>query len=168
MLKRISLLAAIAFFAVACNQSAEKGTSASTETAESSKQESFGAKITEENAVPVDSVVSMLMNSSQDIASVKATGKIDAVCEKKGCWMSLITNSGEKIRVTFKDYGFFVPTSGCDGKTAIVDGKASKKLISVQMLKEYAKDDGKSKVEIDSIKSPSYEYSFEATGVIIK
>ena len=49
MLKRISLLAAIAFFAVACNQSAEKGDSTSTETSESSKQESFGAKITEEN-----------------------------------------------------------------------------------------------------------------------
>jgi len=36
------------------------------------------------------------------------------------------------------------------------------------MLKEYAKDDGKSKEEIDSINKPKIEYSFEATGVIIK
>ena len=37
MLKRISLFAALAIFAVACNQSAEKDASASTETSESSK-----------------------------------------------------------------------------------------------------------------------------------
>jgi PBP1b-binding outer membrane lipoprotein LpoB len=166
MFKRISVFAVVALFAVSCNQSSDKTTSENAK--DSTKVEYFGAKITEENALPGDSVVSILKNSTEDVPSIKATGKIDAVCEKKGCWMSLITNSGEKIRVTFKDYGFFVPTSGCDGKTAIVDGKASKKLISVQMLKEYAKDDGKSKVEIDSIKSPSYEYSFEATGVIIK
>jgi hypothetical protein len=167
MLKRISLLAAIAFFAVACNQSAEKGDSASTETAESSKQESFGAKITEENAVPVDSVVSMLMNSSQDIASVKATGKIEAVCKNKGCWMTIANGVGEPMRITFKDYGFFVPMD-CDGKTAVFEGRAYHDTVSVAMLKEYAKDDGKSKEEIEKITEPEISLGFEATGVLIK
>lgn len=38
-------------------------------------------------------------------------GKIDKVCSKKGCWMELTTpDSKAGIRVTFKDYGFFVPT----------------------------------------------------------
>jgi hypothetical protein len=167
MLKRISLLAAIAFFAVACNQSAEKGDSTSTETSESSKQESFGAKITEENAVPVDSVVSMLMNSSQDIASVKATGKIEAVCKNKGCWMTIANGVGEPMRITFKDYGFFVPMD-CDGKTAVFEGRAYHDTVSVAMLKEYAKDDGKSKEEIEKITEPEISLGFEATGVLIK
>ena len=167
MLKRISLLAAIAFFAVACNQSAEKGDSTSTETSESSKQESFGAKITEENAVPVDSVVSMLMNSSQDIASVKATGKIEAVCKNKGCWMTIANGVGEPMRITFKDYGFFVPMD-CDGKTAVFEGRAYHDTVSVAMLKEYAKDDGKSKAEIEKITEPEISLGFEATGVLIK
>jgi hypothetical protein len=167
MLKRISLLVAIAFFAVACNQSAEKGDSTSTETSESSKQESFGAKISEENAVPVDSVVSMLMNSSQDIASVKATGKIEAVCKNKGCWMTIANGVGEPMRITFKDYGFFVPMD-CDGKTAVFEGRAYHDTVSVAMLKEYAKDDGKSKEEIEKITEPEISLGFEATGVLIK
>ena len=167
MLKRISLFAALAIFAVACNQSAEKDASASTETSESSKAEFFGAKITEENAVPVDSVVSMLKNSNQDIASVKVTGAIDAVCKNKGCWMTIANGVGEPLRITFKDYGFFVPKD-CAGKTAVFEGRAYHDTVTVAMLKEYAKDDGKSKEEIEKITAPEIDYSFEATGVIIK
>ncbi len=38
-------------------------------------------------------------------------GKIGKVCSKKGCWMELTTSDSKAgIRVTFKDYGFFVPT----------------------------------------------------------
>jgi hypothetical protein len=167
MLKRISLFAALAIFAVACNQSTDKDASASTETAEPSKQESFGAKITEENVVSVDSVVSMLKNSPQDIASIKATGKIHSVCKNKGCWMSIENSVGEPIRITFKDYGFFVPMD-CDGKTAVFEGRAYHDTVSVAMLKEYAKDDGKSKAEIEKITEPKISLGFEATGVIIK
>ena len=167
MLKRISLFAAIAIFAVACNQSAEKDASASTETSESSKAAFFGAKITEENAVPVDSVVSMLKNSNQDIASVKVTGEIDAVCKNKGCWMTIANGVGEPLRITFKDYGFFVPKD-CAGKTAVFEGRAYHDTVTVAMLKEYAKDDGKSKEEIEKITEPEISLGFEATGVIIK
>jgi hypothetical protein len=37
-------------------------------------------------------------------------GTVDAVCQKKGCWMEVIPEPDEPgVRVTFKDYGFFVP-----------------------------------------------------------
>jgi hypothetical protein len=156
MLKRLSLFTAIALFAVACNQTSTKN-----------GPESFGSKITEDNIVSVDSVVSSLKNSSQDIASIKATGKIEAVCKNKGCWMTIANRVGKPMRITFKDYGFFVPKD-CAGKTAVFEGRAYHDTTTVEMLKEYAKDDGKSKEEIEKIIAPEINYSFEATGVIIK
>jgi hypothetical protein len=37
-------------------------------------------------------------------------GTVDAVCQKKGCWMEVKPAPDESgVRVTFKDYGFFVP-----------------------------------------------------------
>ena len=165
MFKSISIFAVAALFAVSCNQSSNKATSENAN--DSTKVEYFGAKITEENALPVDSVVSMLKKSSEDIASVKATGKIDAVCKNKGCWMTIANSVGEPMRITFKDYGFFVPKD-CNGKTAIFEGKAYHDTTTVEMLREYAKEDGKSKEEIAKITEPEINLSFEATGVIIK
>jgi hypothetical protein len=76
-------------------------------------------------------------------------------------------NNGETIRVTFKDYGFFMPLDAA-GKTVIADGIASIEETSVADLKEYAKDAGKSQEEIDAITEPERELVFEASGVIIK
>jgi hypothetical protein len=37
-------------------------------------------------------------------------GVIAASCSEKGCWMQLVPSDGEgMVRVTFKDYGFFIP-----------------------------------------------------------
>lgn len=42
---------------------------------------------------------------------VVVDGVIEAVCEMKGCWMELAPEAGKAgMHVTFKDYGFFVPT----------------------------------------------------------
>jgi hypothetical protein len=39
-------------------------------------------------------------------------GSIAEVCQKKGCWMKVVSDSSDiGTRVTFKDYGFFVPTN---------------------------------------------------------
>ena len=127
----------------------------------------FGKKITEKNTITVDQLMVKMKNGSSNTSSIKVKGKINSVCKNKGCWMTLISSSGEELRVTFKDYSFFVPKN-CDGKTAIIEGIASQEELSVAMQKEYAKDDGKSKSEIDSINKPKVEYSFEAIGVIIK
>lgn len=166
MFKRISIFAVVALFAVSCNHSPKAIIIVDGEKTKP-KPEYFGAKITEENSLPVDSVVSMLKNSSEDIASIKATGKIEAVCKNKGCWLTIANSVGEPMRITFKDYGFFVPMD-CNGKTAIFEGKAYHDTTSVEMLREYAKDDGKSKAEIEKITEPEINLSFEATGVIIK
>jgi hypothetical protein len=37
-------------------------------------------------------------------------GTVNEVCQKKGCWMEVMPDGMKSgVRVTFKDYGFFVP-----------------------------------------------------------
>ena len=100
--------------------------------------------------------------------TIQLTGEIESTCAMKGCWMKVQLTDGETVRVTFKDYGFFVPTSGAEGKKAIVKGQLSKKEISVETLRHYAEDAGKSEEEVAKITSPKMEYSFVADGVIIE
>jgi hypothetical protein len=69
--------------------------------------------------------------------------------------------------VTFKDYGFFVPLES-GGKTALMKGIAYYDTISVEMLKHYAEDAGKSEEEIALITEPELAISFEASGVKLK
>ena len=72
-----------------------------------------------------------------------------------------------KVFVRFKDYGFFVPKTGADGKSAIVNGYLSIDTLSVKQLKHYAEDAGKNEKEILKIKEPEITLSFMADGVII-
>ena len=71
------------------------------------------------------------------------------------------------MRVTFKDYAFFVPKDA-SGKTVIMDGYAYKNVTTVAELRHYAEDAGKPKEEIEKITEPESELVFEAHGVIIK
>jgi hypothetical protein len=83
----------------------------------------FGAAITSQRtALPIASV----LEQPDDRAgrTVIVEGKVRSACTRKGCWMEL-ARSGEKgtpgCRVTFKDYGFFVPTNSA-GAEARVEG----------------------------------------------
>ncbi len=125
----------------------------------------FGEKITEDGATPSDSLKTMMGDKTE--LNCKLSGKVDAVCQKKGCWMELKNNDGTSLRVTFKDYAFFMPKDGA-GLTAIVDGIAKVEVTSVADLKEYAKDDNKSSEDIAKITEPLKELVFEAKGVILK
>lgn len=102
-----------------------------------------------------------------DSITVKFVTKINSVCKKKGCWMKLDLGNGESSFVKFKDYGFFVPLNA-DGSEVIVNGKAFVDVVSVEELKHYAKDAGKSQAEINQITKPEITYSFTANGVYIK
>ena len=97
----------------------------------------------------------------------KLEGEIILTCPKKGCWIEMKIDEKD-VFVKFKDYGFFVPKSGMEGKKAIIQGLASIDTVSVKDLKHYAEDAGKSKSEIEKITSPEIKISFLAEGVIIK
>lgn len=52
---------------------------------------------------------------------VKLEGVVASVCPTKGCWM-VIADGDRQLRVTFEDYGFFMPKD-CAGSIAKVEGQ---------------------------------------------
>lgn len=132
------------------------------------KYASFGKKITKDGAITKEQATSKFKKlKSGDTVDVKFTSKIIDVCSKKGCWMNLELAKGEKAFVKFKDYAFFMPLNAAGSET-IVSGKAFVSVETVDELRHYAKDAGKSKAEIDKITKPQLSYGFLADGVLIK
>ena len=57
--------------------------------------------------------------------AVTVEGTVKKACSNKGCWMELADAADAKaasVRVTFKNYGFFVPVDSA-GSTAKVEGE---------------------------------------------
>ena len=104
------------------------------------------------------------LNSS---SKVKIEGEIISSCPMKGCWMKISVEK-DTVLVRFKDYGFFVPKNGIEGKSTIINGKLSVDTLSIAQLQHYAEDAGKSKEEIALISKPEITISFLADGVLIK
>ena len=98
--------------------------------------------------------------------TVQLKGEILNSCPKKGCWMEMKFDN-DTIFVKFKDYSFFVPKTGIEGKIASINGILSSEKISVKELHHYAEDAGKSKLEISEIKNPKLTFTFLADGVEI-
>ncbi len=71
---------------------------------------------------------------------VALEGTVRKACEKKGCWMELAPGDakakGPGVRVTFKDYGFFVPLDSAGSKVKI-EGVVSVKELSDERVKHY-------------------------------
>lgn len=124
----------------------------------------YGEKISAEKAVSIKQMHTELLKTG--VFEGKVHGDISEVCVNKGCWMTLTLPDGNLMRVTFKDYGFFVPTNS-RGFPVIVEGKAEKSVTDVATLRHYAADAGKSKEEIEAIQTDEESFNFEATGVFI-
>lgn len=103
----------------------------------------------------------------KETQDVQFRGKVSSVCQVKGCWMQLELPNGQQTRVTFKDYGFFVPTD-LVGREVVVKGKASVDVISEADRKHFAEDEGKTPAEISKIQGNSKSYALVADGVVVK
>ncbi|MBO3698982.1 DUF4920 domain-containing protein [Roseivirga sp. E12] len=125
----------------------------------------YGAEISETGMISVDDMVAKL--SESDSIMVKVKGEITATCAMKGCWMNLVMPNGEEMRVTFKDYAFFVPKEGMEGNEALIEGVVTRTVTDVETLRHYAEDAGKPQSIIDAITEAKEELAFEASGVII-
>jgi hypothetical protein len=127
----------------------------------------FGDSISSEGALSNAEMMEKFKSLKEgDTLEVKFKSGINEVCQKKGCWMTLDLADDNEAFVKFKDYGFFVPKNAQE-KEVIVNGKAFVSVESVNDLKHYAKDAGKSQAAIDSIVEPKVTYSFMANGVLI-
>jgi hypothetical protein len=126
----------------------------------------FGAKFDPKGAIPYDALVDKI-GKGDKTEKVTVTGKVEAVCKAKGCWMNIQSESGKpSMFVKFQDYAFFMPQD-IVGKKVIMTGKAFTETTPVEQLKHFAEDDGKSPEEIAKINKPKTEMKFMATGVVI-
>lgn len=115
------------------------------------------------------SYISVLESAMEDtLENVVLEGEIIQTCAKKGCWMDVKIDNRDTIMVRFKDYGFFVPIEGVEGNRVVFRGNAMMDTLSVDMLRHYAEDAGKSESEIMAITDPVFELKFIADGVLIE
>lgn len=177
---KFTILMLTAFMIYACNSSentsesiAEKETVENTEASESTEKGdvevgewiSKGTQISPEGAIDIATFKTEIEGKTS--MDTKLETKINSCCQKKGCWMKVDLGDGEEMRVTFKDYGFFVPLDA-EGMDVIMEGKAYYDTTSVEMLQHYAEDAGESPEAIAEITEPKLELAFEATGVLLK
>ncbi len=129
---------------------------------------SFGDKISNEKVVTSKEMLikfeDMIVG---DTINIKFASEIKEVCAAKGCWMKLPLAEEKEAMVRFKDYSFFMPLDA-KGKDVIVAGKAFVTVTSVEELRHYAEDAGKSVAQIAKITSVKKEFAFEASGVLLK
>ncbi len=127
---------------------------------------SFGEKIDQKGVISYEDMLSQFGES--DSLRTKVMGTVEGVCQAKGCWMNIVSDSPDKpsMFVKFKDYGFFMPKD-ISGKKVIMEGYAFKEVTSVDELRHYAEDEKKSKEEIAAITEPKEELKFMASGVLL-
>lgn len=123
--------------------------------------ESFGASVSPEGASAMTTFLAGV--ADDDSVAVKFTAEIDQVCQMKGCWMTLKTADGRRVRVTFQDYGFFVPKDA-GGREAVIEGLATAKELDVETARHYAEDAGREFNE----ETDRTEISVVASGVLIR
>jgi hypothetical protein len=106
-----------------------------------------------------------VLNEKADLGSSlsgKFSGKIKQVCQKKGCFM--IMHDGDYFaRVTFENYGFFVPKDIVD-MNAVVFGHLSQIERSVRQINHFLEDAG----QAPTANSPRKEYSIIASSVLAR
>jgi Domain of unknown function (DUF4920) len=123
----------------------------------------FGEKTTVEGAISSKELAGKLKGTEP--AEVKVTGKVVEVCKAEGCWLRMETSGGSML-IKMKDHAFLVPLD-MNGKTIVAEGTATLKETSVEMLRHYAEDAGKSKEEIAKIKEPKKEVTMQAKGILV-
>lgn len=89
-----------------------------TRSGETGEWKNFGAAFTVEKASPAKDVLADPASFAGK--TVRIEGHVADVCQNKGCWL-VVTEGQNSVRVTMKDYGFFVPTDST-GATADLEG----------------------------------------------
>lgn len=125
----------------------------------------FGEKVDTNVAIPIENLATQLQSKSTFDGTV--SGKIGDVCKAEGCWIKLSNGNNKPVMVRMKNHAFTL-SQDVDGKFAFVKGEAHFDTLSVEQLRDYAKDNGSSETLITSILEPELELVFEASGVTVR
>lgn len=124
----------------------------------------YGKTVTSNKAISLASLNQELKKDT--VYTGKIAGEVTDVCTKKGCFMKLKQANGENIMVRFKDYAYFMPQN-IVGKKVVIEGTAKVSETSVERLRHYAADAGKSQKEIAKISKPKKDVTIMADGVLV-
>lgn len=107
--------------------------------------------------------IGILVENSDDYQgeAVLVETPIAKVCQKKGCFF-VAQHGADTVRVTFADYGFFIPTDS-GGKTVTLAGTFARKPVDKAEADHMAEDLGEAPPE----NPPAFEYAIVATSVSI-
>lgn len=160
-MKKTLLLSIFLFTSVSIlAQSSETVIRLSEPVQENANYEVFGEEINIESLKPMS--LSEIVNQELVQTDVILETTVSEVCNKKGCFF--VAQEGDyTARITFKDYGFFIPTDS-KGKKVTLIGAFSVNTLTEEKAKHYAEDAGK---DPESIEGPQKEYSIVATSVVI-
>jgi hypothetical protein len=159
-MKKLFVLLLAASMLSGCSQTKLEGN----ETVQS--ENNYGETFAEENVISTAQLQDALQN--QDSLQATVTAEVVQSCQSKGCWMDVKLEDGSTMKVTFRDYGFFMPVEDLTGKTVVFTGTAKHEEVSVDDQRHFAEDAGKSAEEIQAITIPRRELRFVANGVILK
>jgi hypothetical protein len=88
------------------------------------------------------------------------------VCQSKGCWMT-VADGAEKLRVEFRDYGFFVPRTAA-GKRVRMQGTVEEKTISPEAARHIAGESSSPDAGLQAATAPQTLRVFVASAVEIQ
>jgi len=120
--------------------------------------ESFGAPLDE--SVQAVSLEVLASDGDNYVGqSVRVVARVAQVCQKKGCFF-IAQEGSSVVRVSFKDYGFFVP-SDISGKRVTFVGEVVTREVTADEAAHYAEDLGTEAVPVE----PGKVYEIVATSV---
>lgn len=128
---------------------------------ETEEYEVFGADADQDQFQPA-ATLSEIIESDQSDGQVALKTTVAQVCQKKGCFF-IAQDDHYTARVTFRDYGFFIPTDS-QGKQVVLLGDFSVETLSEEQAKHYAEDAGD---HPDSVTGEQEEYSVVATSIMV-
>lgn len=104
-------------------------------------------------------------NAAEHAGPYKVSATIEKVCKKKGCWFTMQDESvDEPVRVTMKDYGFFVPRNA-DGAKAVVEGTLVSREMPQEEAQHYAEDEAGPGETPREVTGPQRVWEFTATAI---
>lgn len=105
--------------------------------AQDEKSETFGAVL--DTSLPAVNLAHLLGSPEKyQGETFQLETRISQVCQKKGCFF-IAQQEQHVIRVSFKDYGFFIPTDS-SGKTVTLAGELVQKEVSEEQAEHFNKD----------------------------
>jgi len=127
----------------------------------------LGKPLTLKESIPL---ATLMANPADYVGkTVQVKGKIVEVCEAMGCWMDLVNDEGQKLRIKVNDGEIEFPKDA-SGKMAIAEGSLNKLELTKEQAVARAKEEAeekKRKFDPASVKGPMTIYQIQGTGAVI-